>query len=223
MKLLICCDMSTLRGSIAFVRAGKVLSYREWEREKSHSELFLLHASQALEEAGGGPIGAIAVGIGPGSFTGLRVAVNFAKTLSYSTGVPIYPFNSHELISYNSLSRPLIVMTNAFGDAVFLSKFVSSEEGVNQKGPACVRITEIDSTEWTSEPSLCLGEGFDIYREKISPVVLSRLVRDPELVDFPKASVWGPKVEALLTKRNEVSWKDLTPLYIRASAAEEKL
>jgi tRNA threonylcarbamoyladenosine biosynthesis protein TsaB len=62
----------------------------------AHSSVLLPFARACLDELGGSPsaIRAIAVGIGPGSFTGVRIGVSVAQGLATGLGCPIYPIDS---------------------------------------------------------------------------------------------------------------------------------
>jgi len=60
-----------------------------------HSELLLAEIERSVEAAGGWPgIDRIAVGIGPGSFTGLRIGIATARALAQARGVSLVPVGS---------------------------------------------------------------------------------------------------------------------------------
>ena len=78
-------------------------------------------------------LGVIAVSIGPGSFTGLRIGLSAAKGIAFGANLPIMPvptdiafaFQISEFLPVNS---KFILVTNASTDDVYFSKFIKKEK-----------------------------------------------------------------------------------------------
>jgi len=72
-------------------RDGTMVGERQWESRHRHGEQLIEQLDDLLGAGAQRPrdISALVVGIGPGSFTGLRIGLATAKTLSYSLDVPL--------------------------------------------------------------------------------------------------------------------------------------
>ena len=89
--LLLVLDTATRHPTLALAaRDGAVLAARQWESRHRHGERLLEELDGLLDELSSGAtdVAGIVVGIGPGSFTGLRIGLATAKTLAYSLGIP---------------------------------------------------------------------------------------------------------------------------------------
>ncbi|MCA1710930.1 MAG: tRNA (adenosine(37)-N6)-threonylcarbamoyltransferase complex dimerization subunit type 1 TsaB [Actinobacteria bacterium] len=86
-------DTSTPAVSVALVEwGGRTLAERVVVDAKRHGELLAQGIRDVLAEAGVAPrdLGAVAVGLGPGPFTGLRVGIVTAATTADALGIPAY-------------------------------------------------------------------------------------------------------------------------------------
>ncbi len=92
MSLILCIETATKLCSVALTRDGVVLATRDLESEKHvHAEKVNVFIDEVMKEAGLSlrELNAVAVGIGPGSFTGLRIGLSAAKGLCYALEIPI--------------------------------------------------------------------------------------------------------------------------------------
>jgi tRNA threonylcarbamoyladenosine biosynthesis protein TsaB len=90
--LLLALDTATRTPVLALGKIdGDVLAERRWESRHRHGEQLLEELSALLAEVERTPrdIRGVAVGVGPGSFTGLRIGLATAKVLAHSLGVPL--------------------------------------------------------------------------------------------------------------------------------------
>ncbi len=82
-RTVLAIELSTSRGQIAVMRDGMLLHESEFVSERSHNSLLFRPLGEALEAAGG-PLSLIVVGTGPGSYTGVRIAIAAAQGVAFS-------------------------------------------------------------------------------------------------------------------------------------------
>lgn len=94
-------ETSSARGSVALVEGRQAIAVASHERENAHDASLQPLIEQALAEVGWSPrqLDRIAVGMGPGSFTGLRVGIAFAHGLSEGLQVPLFGVSSLQAMS----------------------------------------------------------------------------------------------------------------------------
>lgn len=91
MSLILCIETGTDVCSVGLARDGKLLSLRESDQGRDHAKRVGVFVDELLRETGVAPdeLDAVAVGMGPGSYTGLRIGVSFAKGLCYGLQIPL--------------------------------------------------------------------------------------------------------------------------------------
>lgn len=101
--MLLALDTSTHRASLALCRDGELLAEYTWDVGASHSVELLGRLEWLLKERGLAlsQVTAVAAATGPGSFTGVRVAVTVAKALAFSLNVPLLGISTLDSLAYS--------------------------------------------------------------------------------------------------------------------------
>lgn len=101
MALILCIETGTDICSVGLVRDGELVSLRESDSGRDHAKKVGVFVDELLRETGISPdaIDAVAVGKGPGSYTGLRIGVSFAKGLCYGLSCPLIAISSLEALA----------------------------------------------------------------------------------------------------------------------------
>lgn len=92
MALILCIETGTDICSVGIAKDGELISLRESDEGRDHAKKVGVFVDELFKQTGISPddIEAVAVGKGPGSYTGLRIGVSFAKGLCYGIGLPAY-------------------------------------------------------------------------------------------------------------------------------------
>ncbi len=101
MSLILCIETGTDICSVGVAKDGETISLRESFGGKDHASNVALFAQELFEELHIEPedFDAVAVSMGPGSYTGLRIGVSFAKGLCYALGKPLIGVGSLAMLT----------------------------------------------------------------------------------------------------------------------------
>lgn len=106
-----------------------IISERSSADTRSHAELIGRFIAEALEESGVevAELSAVAAGMGPGPFTGLRVGIAAAQAFALGAAKPVVRMISHDAVAFARYSSghtgPLLVVTDARRKEVYWSAY----------------------------------------------------------------------------------------------------
>lgn len=228
--IVLACETSTLLGSVAVVENGQVLATEESMRQGSHSDVLNVFIERALVKANKklSDIDLFVSGIGPGSFTGIRVSVNTIKTLGYCFNKPVAGVNSLHSLAYQVFQvkkssefekNQVISIINAYKNMVYVATYsLKNNELFELKKPEVIRVQNL--SQYITEPSILCGDGYLAYEKYLNENLIKNIIRLPEIPDESHAQ----NLARLALKTNQSQkWNELVPLYLRASEAEENL
>lgn len=101
MSLILCIETGTDICSVGIARDGEIISLRESDEGRNHAGKVATFVEEMLREVDIRPdeLDAVAVGKGPGSYTGLRIGVSFAKGLCYGLNIPLVAVGSLDALA----------------------------------------------------------------------------------------------------------------------------
>ncbi|MBT4760100.1 MAG: tRNA (adenosine(37)-N6)-threonylcarbamoyltransferase complex dimerization subunit type 1 TsaB [Bdellovibrionaceae bacterium] len=235
--IILTVETSTPTGSLSLVDTKtQVEFHKSWSRtnnksqaKNSHSEALTIIFQEALNHLKASPnkIDLLVSTIGPGSFTGIRVAINFIKTLSFTCDIPIIQVNSLKALSLNALYSPQAISTvtclqNAQKNSVFFAQYsLDQNKGLCSEllSPRLITIQQLN--ESSIQPTLCLGDGLNIYSDFLDEGIKNSLLCKPQLNAHPQTPFIHQYVHNNLESLKKIRWPDLSPLYLKGSEAEE--
>jgi len=110
---LLAIDTSTKSFSLAVAKCGKVVKYRNAQLKRPLSSSIIPDIKRIMSSAGMSisKLDGFAVGLGPGSFTSLRVGLSTVKGLAYSVDKPVIGISSLDILAMNIKEDDIQVCT----------------------------------------------------------------------------------------------------------------
>jgi tRNA threonylcarbamoyladenosine biosynthesis protein TsaB len=166
----------------------------------------------------------VAVSQGPGSFTGLRVGVVFAKTFAFATGCRLAAVDTLQAVA---MAAPdgidhVSAVSDAQREQLFVGNYTRSSSG-HWEPSAAVHVLGIES--WCERVARQTGAGF-----AASGPGLSRIAEQlPKTIQILPQDTWNPHASRIAAIGEELAERNkfadaalLEPFYLRRSSAEEK-
>jgi tRNA threonylcarbamoyladenosine biosynthesis protein TsaB len=155
--LLLALDTSTSTASVALFDGQRVISETTWLAGREHSTRLLVEVESSLARVGRTQrdLGGLVVAHGPGSFTGVRVALSIAKGIAAGLSIPAWGVSSLEVVAHAASwsELPVRAVVEA-GRQRYATALFSSGRCV---GPPRLATLE-QLVELVSEPTLVIGE-----------------------------------------------------------------
>lgn len=221
MNMLLAIEQSTDIGGVAFIRGRNVLAQRQWKEERSGTRLFEVIAGM-LDESGLNmdAFDSCAVGLGPGSYTGLRISLAAALAFALPDRRPVYGLNSAEPLAHTSMEEYSCGEVFVVGDArrgrLWARSF--TQEPGEGTGHSCARTWRLVGAEELR--ALCPPGGVCVSPDwdRIGPILesavsgIARVIRKKRV---PSAAALG-MLAAVRMKRGVPS-EPLTPIYLNTA------
>jgi len=220
-------DSSTSYASAAVTDGGRTLAELGMEAGSRRGERLARAVDRVLDSAGLslGDIDAYALGLGPGSFTGLRAALSFVKGLAIARPKPVAGASTlHAMaLSASAHSGPVVPVIDARKGEVFAARFVGDGGGDVTRETEDMAIPPARLAELAPDETLLLGDGLSRYGDQIREVLGERAVFAPAWMWAPRAVHVAELARRRLANGDEDRIDSLVPIYVRSSDAELKM
>ena len=215
-------ETATLAGSAALLEGGRVIGQSLLDVALTHSERLLAMVDRLLQDSGWdvAVLDALAVSVGPGSFTGLRVGIATAKGLAISLGLPVAPVPTLDALASNLpfADAPVCPLLDARKGEVYLSLYRWNEDRMERQWDY-LALSPPAVAERLEPPVIVVGDGVAACLPFLSHLG-ARLHVAPSSHSAPSAAVVGRLGQGVLESGQAVGAESLEPLYLRPSEAE---
>lgn len=218
-------ETSTMSGGVALLSGQGVICEYTLNVKATYSERLLPSIDRALQDAGItlDHVEGLAVAVGPGSFTGLRIGLSTAKGLAVAGGQPLVGVSTLEAMAWTLpfCAYPVCPILDARKGEIYCALF-------RHEGDRLIRLTDDSAIapgvllNHIRQPTVFLGDGLAVYEG----LVRSQL---KELALFPPLAGRGGRAAAvaelgrrLLLRGHRDDLAQLAPHYLRPSEAELK-
>jgi tRNA threonylcarbamoyladenosine biosynthesis protein TsaB len=168
-------------------------------------------------------VSAIAVGIGPGMFTGLRVGVTTAKVLAQSLRIPLIPVPSLDLLAYplRYAHRTVVATIDARRHELYWSMYRPVPGGVQRVSEYELGTPDdlVAELEARGEDALVCGDGSLRFADAFAPLG-GRVVLAGSAHASPSLSALADLALARYEREDFCAPAEVLPMYLRRSDAE---
>ncbi|HZP13371.1 MAG TPA: tRNA (adenosine(37)-N6)-threonylcarbamoyltransferase complex dimerization subunit type 1 TsaB [Nevskiaceae bacterium] len=222
MKLL-AIDTATEACSLALALDDRVLS-RHVVAGRDQTAVLLPMFHQLMSEAGirVADLDAIACGVGPGSFAGVRIGVGFVKGLAFVRDVPIVPVMSLASLAQGALRRTGAARVLSCIDArmgeVYAAVYERGGDGL-ARAVDPPRVCRPDALKVViAAPWIAAGTGWGTYREALRPhFTAAPMAEEPSAL--PEAVDAITLARDALARGESIPVAELEPVYLRNDVA----
>lgn len=211
-------ETSTLAGGVALLEDDRLVAEYVLDVSVTHSERLLAAVDRVLADARwrASQLTGLAVAVGPGSFTGLRIAVSTVKGLALALGLPVAAVPTLDAMAAGVpwAALPVCPVIDARKGEVFASLY-RWDGGAMRREWADVALPPEALARRLEAPTLLIGPGAGLVDS-----VHARRLPPPSRV--PSPAIVGALGAGRLRRGQTVSGAALAPVYLRPSEAELK-
>ena len=215
-------ETATWVGGVGLIEDQQVIAEYTWHTGRTHSEMLVPLVRRMMEDARRelADLDGVAVSIGPGSFTGLRIGLSTAKGLCFSLGCPLVAVPTLDALASRMLfsAYPVCCMLDARKKEVYAAIYDTSE-GVLQRQWGPEAIDPDRAAHRLCRTAVFVGTGATLYRERILSLANDARFAPGEL-NAPSAVAVARLGLGALEEGDRVDLAGIEPMYLRSSEAE---
>ncbi len=223
--LILAIETATMCGSVAIVSEEKCLAENSIDTTTTHSKRLIQQVDYVMKETGleWDNIDAVAVSLGPGSFTGLRIGLSTAKGLVMATGLPLIGVPTLDGLAAQVAAPSgarICTLLDARKKEVYGAFYDSNESGIPERRGEYLVMKPNEMARLIIEPTILVGDGAVVYRDIFNEQLGGKAIFTPRQAFFPKAAPIGLLATKMFGTKSFIDPAEAVPIYIRPSEAE---
>lgn len=185
--------------SVALLRGEDVVSERRFDAATRGGSALHPGVAEMLAAAGAAPLAMVAAGIGPGSYTGTRIGLVFAKTFAFARNIPVVGVCALEAVAMRVMAAGRVATLMAANPGRVYSAIYACAEG--------------DAPRVERPPELVARADID------------RVIGDARVLEMPPEQSWASDVGRVAARRVRLGEAPgdpdgIAPLYLQPPAPE---
>lgn len=220
-------DTSTMAANVAVLEDDKLICEYTINTKKTHSQKLMpmIENMLKLSDLDIKEIDAIAICVGPGSFTGLRIGMATAKAMAHVNNIPLIGVNSLEILGANMdlCNRNICSILDAQRNQVYMNKYILKDDKITKLEEISIKPIDelLEEISSSNEDWVLVGEAVYKYKEKIEEI--SNITIPSPANNITKASTLCFVARDKMLANDQVyNCYNINPMYIRKSQAEEQ-
>lgn len=220
MSVILAIETASSSCSVA-LRVGSEIQERSEVGNNVHSGVLLDMVDDLLSTANLSPqdLDAVAVGQGPGSFTGLRIGVGVGQGLAFGAGCPMIGVSSLDALAMQSDQEgAIIAMLDARMGEVYWCEYWN-EDGVIERA-VDLQVSPPSSVTSGAGKLTVIGNAWDVYVDEFSLLAQKSELTVLELT-YPSAGALLSLAEAKYSQKDWFDAAAFAPIYVRNDVAKK--
>lgn len=221
-----CCSVALTRGAVGASPGGQVLASLSLNSDVTHSRRLLGAVDWLLHETAISwqEVEGLAVSLGPGSFTGLRIGMATLKGVAMAAGKPLLGVSTLDALALNCSGERLIcAVLDARKKEVYACFYRLDAQGIPRRSAEIRVLSPLKLAAEIVEPVLFVGDAVMVYGDIWREALGRRYASVSHILHCPSAGALGLLAGEMLLQNHCLDLASAVPLYVRASDAELSL
>lgn len=222
-------ECSATPASCAIIDDGKIIASSFINTKLTHSQTLMQMIINTLNNSSTvlSDVDSIAIAVGPGSFTGLRIGISAVKGLAAPTNIPCIPVSTLDAMAEQFTTQDCIICAvmdarcNQFYNALFEIKNGSVTRLCTDRALMGDELKKELLEKYTDKKIIICGDGADLFYKSLTD--LKNVSLAPDFLKYQSAVGVGLFATKNIDKNLSVSADELLPLYLRLPQAEREL
>jgi tRNA threonylcarbamoyladenosine biosynthesis protein TsaB len=223
--LILAIETATMCGSVALLSGNRCLAEHSVDTATTHSRRLIQQVAQVMRETETEwqQLDGIAVSLGPGSFTGLRIGLGTAKGLAMATNRPLLGVPTLDGLARQLIAPPasrVCALLDARKNEVYAAFYACNPEGIPARIGEYLVLKPAELAGLIEAPTILIGDGAVVYRDLFREALGVSAIFTPLRAFFPRASTIGLIASEMHGDHDFADQDTVVPIYVRPSEAE---